>query len=268
MPDIASSVTAAAFTGLPSWRALVREFEAGDVPHCRAVSAPLAWHEPLLEALAGLYLTDRPDGGPVGEERLDWEGRLDREERLNWEGHPDLFVAGEAGKAPNIEACRSLIRDLALKPARAVRRLGVVMAADRLLLPAANSLLKLAEEPPSHACVLFLLEGNALLPTLRSRARFTALAGPMDVPSAPPPQGDAEWLRWVEEAKDPAGMAGDLAAWSAHAFRSGDVERAARIERLRVIAEAGKLSVPALCDLLTLALREELPFEHLFGDFR
>ena len=256
MPDIASSVTSAAFTGLPSWRALVREFEAGDVPHCRAVSAPLAWHEPLLEALAGFYLTDRHDGGPVGEERL------------NWEGHPDLFVAGESGKAPNVEACRSLIQDLALKPARAVRRLGVVMAADRLLLPAANSLLKLAEEPPSHACVLFLLEGNALLPTLRSRARFTALAGPMDVPSVPPPQGDAEWLRWVEGAKDPAGIAADLAAWSAHAFRSGDVERAARIERLRVIAEAGKLSVPALCDLLTLALREELPFEHLFGDFR
>ena len=255
-------MTSAAFTGLPSWRALVREFEAGDVPHCRAVSAPLAWHEPLLEALAGLYLTDRPDGGPIREGRLDWG------ERLNWEGHPDLFVAGEAGKAPNIEACRSLIQDLALKPARAVRRLGVVMAADRLLLPAANSLLKLAEEPPSHACILFLREGSALLPTLRSRARFTVLAGPIEVPAAPPPRDGAEWLSWVEGAKDAAGIAADLASWAAHAFRSGDVERAARLDRLRVIAEAGKLSVPALCDLLTLALREELPFEHLFGDFR
>lgn len=246
MPDIASPVTAAPFGELPSWRALVREFEAGDVPHCRAVSAPLAWHGALLEALARLYLSV----GAVGE------------------GHPDLFVAGEVGKAPNIEVCRSMIQELALKPVRAVRRLGAVMAADRLLLPAANSLLKLAEEPPSHACILFLLEGNALLPTLRSRARFTALAGPMDVPSATPPRGGAEWLHWVEEAKDAAGIAGDLASWSAHALRSGDVERAARLDRLRVIAEAGKLSVPALCDLLTLALREELPFEHLFGDFR
>lgn len=239
-------MTAASFSELASWRALVREFEAGDVPHCRAISAPLAWHGALLGALARLYLSD----GAAGE------------------GHPDLFVVGEVGKAPNIEACRSLIQDLALKPVLAVRRLGVVMAADRLLLPAANSLLKLAEEPPSHACILFLLEGNALLPTLRSRARFTVLAGPMDVAAAPPPRSDAEWLRWVEEAGDAAGMAGELAAWAVHAFRSGDVERAARLDRLRAIAEAGKLSVPALCDLLTLALREELPFEHLFGDFR
>ena len=250
MPGVASPVTSAPFSGLPSWRALVREFEAGDVPHCRAVSAPVAWHGALLEALAGLYLSGRPDGGPVGE------------------GHPDLLVAGEAGKAPNIEVCRSLIQDLALKPVLAVRRLGVVMAADRLLLPAANSLLKLAEEPPSHACILFLLEGSALLPTLRSRARFTVLAGPMEVPAVPPPRDGAAWLSWVEGAKDAAGIAADLASWAAHAFRSGDVERAARIDRLRVIAEAGKLSVPALCDLLTLALREELPFEHLFGDFR
>ena len=85
MPGVASPVTPAPFSGLPSWRALVREFEAGDVPHCRAVSAPAAWHGALLEALAGLYLSGRPDGGPAGE------------------GHPDLLVAGEAGKAPNIE---------------------------------------------------------------------------------------------------------------------------------------------------------------------
>ena len=250
MPGVASHVTPAPFLELPSWRALAREFEAGDVPHCRAVSAPAAWHGALLEALAGLYLSGRIDGVPAAE------------------GHPDLLVAGEAGKAPNIEACRSLIQDLALKPVLAVRRLGVVMAADRLLLPAANSLLKLAEEPPAHACILFLLEGSALLPTLRSRARFTVLAGPMEVPAAPPPRGGAEWLSWVEGAKDAAGIAADLASWAAHAFRSGDMERAARLDRLRVIAEAGKLSVPALCDLLTLALREELPFEHLFGDFR
>ena len=246
MPDIAASVTSA-FLTLPPWQALVREFEAGDVPHCRAVSAPLAWHGALLEPLARLYLSP---GGSVGEE------------------HPDLLVAGEVGKAPNIEACRSLIQELALKPVLSVRRLGVVMSADRLLPPAANSLLKLAEEPPSHACILLLLEGGALLPTLRSRARLTVLSGPLDVPAARPPQSDAEWLRWVEEAKEAGAVAGDLASWSAHALRSGDAERAARFDRLRTIAESGKLSVPVVCDLLTLALREELPFEHLFGDFR
>ena len=152
-------MTPAPFLELPSWRALAREFEAGDMPHCRAVSAPAAWHGALLEALAGLYLSGRIDGVPAAE------------------GHPDLLVAGEAGKAPNIEACRSLIQDLALKPVLAVRRLGVVMAADRLLLPAANSLLKLAEEPPAHACILFLLEGSALRPTRSARGIWSAPHG-------------------------------------------------------------------------------------------
>lgn len=247
MSDIPAPVSVLPFEDLPAWRGLLSEFERGDVPHCRALSAPLSWHEALLRALAPLYLAS---GGPVGE------------------GHPDLFVVGEVGKAPNIEACRALIQDLALKPVRSARRLGVVMAADRLLLPAANSLLKLAEEPPSHACILFLLEGTALLPTLRSRARLSVLAGPLEVEGVPPPRDDAEWLRWVGEAGDAAAISGDLAAWRVHTLRSGDVELAARFERLRLIVESGKLSVPVFCDLLTLALREELPFEHLFGDFR
>ena len=65
----------------------------------------------------------------------------------------------------------------------------------------------------------------------------------MEVPAVPPLRDGAAWLSWVEGAKDAAGIAVDLASWAAHVFRSGDVERAARIDRLRVIAEAGKLSV-------------------------
>lgn len=191
-------------------------------------------------------------------------------------GHPDLLIAGEVNKAPDIAACRTLAQDLALKPVSAPRgedvprRLGVVMAADRLLLPAANSLLKLAEEPPSHACILFLLEGNGLLPTLRSRARFTALSAPLEVEASPPPANSAGWLTWLEAAreKDALGVASDLGGWAAWALAQGDVPLAARLERLRLIAGTKNLSVPMLCDLLILALREELPFEHLFGDFR
>ena len=142
------------FEALCAWRTLEEECAAGDVPHCRAVSAPLVWHPALLERLARLTLNVGPDApSPVRE------------------GHPDLVVAGEVGRAPDVAACRTLIQDLALKPAASVRRLGVVLSADQLLLPAANSLLKLAEEPPSHACLLFLLEGGVILPTLRSRAR-------------------------------------------------------------------------------------------------
>ena len=234
------------FGGMPAWRGLVAEFEAGDMPHCRAVSAPLAWHAALLERIACLCL---------------------EVEAISQDGHPDLLVAGEFDKAPDIAACRGLIRDLPLKPVSAPRRLGVVLAAGRLLLPAANSLLKLAEEPPSHACILFLLEGGNLLPTLRSRARFTVLSQNLETEAAPPPMSDAEWLEWLPEAKDAAVVAIALASWGTWAQRRGDALLAAKLERIRLIAETKNLSAPMLCDLLILALREELPIEHLFGDF-
>lgn len=254
MPDLVVDVApsgGAGFESLPAWRGVAREFEVGDIPHCRAVSAPLEWHPALLERLARLTLGLGPDApSPVDS------------------GHPDLLVAGEVNKAPDIAACRTLGQDLALRPVSAPRRLGVVMAADRLLLPAANSLLKLAEEPPSHACILFLLEGNGLLPTLRSRARFTALSAPLEVEASPPPERDAEWVAWLEgaKAKDALAVASDLGGWAAWALSQGDALRADRLERLRLIAETKNLSVSMLCDLLILALREELPFEHLFGD--
>ena len=254
MPDIAVDVTA--FAGLPEWRETEREFAAGDVPHCRAISAPAVWHTAILDRIARLTLELSPtDPSPFES------------------GHPDLVVAGdiEAGKAPDIDACRNLIRDLALKPVSAPRRLGAVMFADRLLLPAANSLLKLAEEPPSYACVLFIMEdGGRFLPTLRSRARFTALNAPIEITASPPPSGDSEWLAWIEtaRAKDAETIAASLASWGAWAISKGDFAAADRTERLRVIAETKNLSAPMLCDLLILALKEEIPFEHLFSDFR
>ena len=153
--------------------------------------------------------------------------------------------------------------------AASVRRLGVVLSADQLLPSAANSLLKLAEEPPSHACLLFLLEGGVILPTLRSRARFTVLAAPAAAEGAAPPSSDGEWLAWVEGARGgDVPVVAALASWATWALRRGDAPQAAKLDRLRTIAETKNLSVPMLCDLLILALREELPFEHLFGNFR
>ena len=225
------------------------------MPHCRAVSAPVEWHAALLSALARLYLCLEGTGSDGCPGCAAWSaGR-----------HPDLFVAGDVSKAPAIDDCRALIQELALKPVASRRRLGVVMSADRLLLPAANSLLKTAEEPPSHACVLFLLEGGRLLPTLRSRSRFTLLSSRIFSEGARPPKENAEWLDWLGTQKGDD-VAVTLARWATHALGEGDVGRAAKAERLRLIAEQEKLSDAMLRDLLILALKEELPFEHIFGN--
>ncbi|NLL37398.1 MAG: DNA polymerase III subunit delta' [Fretibacterium sp.] len=243
------------FTSRPAWLRLRKEFEAGDVGHCRAVSAPAEWHPALLTALARLYLCSAGTGQDACPGCSAWSSGT----------HPDLLVAGQPDRPPNIDECRTLVRELALRPVSAPRRLGVVPSADRLLLPAANSLLKVAEEPPSHACVLFLLEGGGLLPTLRSRARFTVLAAPDFTEGTPVPEGDAAWLDWLRGQKGPE-VPALLAQWATHALRGRDLGLAARADRLRLMAEQGKLSEPMLCDLLILAIKEELPFEHIFDD--
>ena len=135
-----------------------------DVPHCRAIAAPAKLHTEITETLARLILgTYRPS-------------------------HPDLLVTGTEDKAPNIDMCRQLIDDIALKPLEAPRRLGVILNADTLNKNAANSLLKLAEEPPAHAFLLFLMEdGRLFLPTLKSRSRFSTISLKDDESSHPLP---------------------------------------------------------------------------------
>jgi DNA polymerase-3 subunit delta' len=185
--------------------------------------------------------------------------------------HPDLIVVGEFDKAANVEACRGLIKELHLKPVEAKRRLGAVLAADRLLPHAANSLLKVAEEPPSHGCLFFLMEGGDFLPTLRSRSRFTTLTAPPsegEAESRPLPDGEEEWLEWLKNLKDDEDIPGILSLWVSHFLGVGKQETAARVEKLRLLVLQKKLSQTMTCDLLILALKEDLPFEHILGGLR
>ena len=143
------------------WQEILRETEAGNIPHSRAISAPVSFHDEIIATLSRLILGSyRPS-------------------------HPDLLIIGTADKAapigeygkPNYDySCRWLIDNIALKPMEGKRRLAVIECADKLNKSAGNSLLKLAEEPPEHAYLLFLMEDARLfLPTLRSRSRFTAI---------------------------------------------------------------------------------------------
>jgi DNA polymerase-3 subunit delta' len=251
------------FGELPSWHDVLATFAKGSVPHCWAVAAPAEWHASLRDALSRLYLCDAGQGGDGCQGCRGWlrnpQGLL---------AHPDLTIVGEIDKAGNVEACRALIKELFLKPAAAKRRLGIVLAADKLLAHAANSLLKIAEEPPTHACLLFLLEGDNLLPTLRSRSRFTTLTAPLSSVSSPMPCEEREWLQWLQNLKDGDDIPGLLSSWTEHCLQGGDLESAAKAEKLRLLVLQKKLSQTMACDLLILTLKEELPFEHIFGGFR
>ena len=241
MSDLAVNVT---------WQEILRETKAGDIPHCRAIAAPLKYHDEIIEILAGIILGSyRPN-------------------------HPDLLITGDINKAPSIDLCRNLINEIAVKPLESNKRLGVIMNSDKLLPPAANSLLKLAEEPPEHACLLFLMEDSRLfLPTLRSRSRFNALISREDNDSKPMPQNAFDWVEWLAGTRkgsaDIDTIINDLTSWVNYALSEKNFILAERIEKLRLIAERRNLSLPQLCDIIILTLREENIYcENLLDDFR
>jgi DNA polymerase-3 subunit delta' len=252
VPDLSSVLNgqkapgAFVFESLPAWLDIKDAFRKNAVPHCWAVKAPLEWHGDILNVMSKLYL------GHEGWSR---------------DSHPDMVVVGDFDKPGNIDACRSMIRELSMKPVAAERRLGVLPAADKLLAGAANSLLKIAEEPPPHACLLFLLEGNDLLPTLKSRSRFSVLAAPLLFAPVPAPVGEAQWADRLVSFKDDEDMADVLSSWTSHYLQAGDVASAARTDRLRLLVRQKKLSQTMVRDLLTLTLKEGLPFEPIFGGF-
>ena len=226
MSDLSANVT---------WNEILRETKEGNIPHCRAVAAPSKFHQEIIKALAEIIL---------GSFR---------------EAHPDLLIIGSNDKAPDISMCRDLINDIALKPFEAEKRLGVVMNADKLLLPAANSLLKLSEEPPEHAYILFLMEdGRLLLPTLKSRSRFNVLIFNEQSESRQMPMNESEWIEWLEKSRkiDLDEIIKDIEAWANFETERKNFILAEIIERLKIIAAKKNLSVPVLCDIILMTLKE------------
>lgn len=240
------------FMDLPEFKLLERDFESGNISHCVAITANLNWHLDIVYALAEKFLG------------------LSKSILKN---NNDLIILGELDKAPNIEACRNLINNIALKPVNGDRRLAVILAADKLLKPAANSLLKLAEEPPDYACILFMLDinGRKLMPTLKSRARNVLLKLNLrNKLKSDYNIKDFDWLDFAVKFRNldylkAAEVLSDLAALN---LEAGDVKSAVRFERLRLIASQRRLSGALLCDLVILAMKEDMPFERLFDDIQ
>lgn len=91
--------------------------------------------------------------------------------------HPDLFRFESSKETLKIEQMRELQSAAALAPVLGGRRVVILEDAERLTLPAANSLLKILEEP-SDSLLFILTAGSphSLLSTIISRCRVFALA--------------------------------------------------------------------------------------------
>lgn len=94
--------------------------------------------------------------------------------------HPDLRVisagrseSGTERRAVGIDQIRELKREAAYGPYEGPRKVFVVEDAEAMRAEAANSLLKIVEEPPAGIVIILISESTtALLPTLVSRSQF------------------------------------------------------------------------------------------------
>lgn len=87
---------------------------------------------------------------------------------------PDLYLFRPEGKLGlhSIESIRMLREEVYLPPFQAKQKVFVIFAADRMLPPSANALLKTFEEPPSTSTILLVTSHpEKLLLTVRSRCQ-------------------------------------------------------------------------------------------------
>lgn len=113
-------------------------------------------------------------------------------------------------------------------------------------------------------------DSRLFLPTLRSRAQLIKLKSTESITPHPCPQSTKDWTEWLGKTRkdsDPEAMAEELESWSEYALNSGDVYTAERAEKLKIIASKKNLSVPMLCDIILLTLKErEMNNEYILDD--
>lgn len=95
--------------------------------------------------------------------------------------HPDLLAVGleEEGRQITVDQIRAIGGFLALRPHTASHKVVLIAPADAMNLAAANSLLKVLEEPPAGSVLVLVSSRIARLPaTIRSRCAAVAFGVP------------------------------------------------------------------------------------------
>jgi len=106
-------------------------------------------------------------------DREKWPADKRNEDPLLFSSHPDFVTFPPDGplRQITIEQMRLLKERAQFQPLHGARRLFLIDHIDRANEQAANSLLKILEEPPEHLIVMMTAENPYdLLPTIRSRA--------------------------------------------------------------------------------------------------
>ena len=170
-------------------------------------------------------------------EREKWPADKRNDDPLLFASHPDFLTFPPDGplRQLSIEQMRLLKERAQFKPLHGARRVFLIDHIDRANEQAANSLLKILEEPPEHLILLLAAENPYdLLPTIRSRVVSFHLAplSNADMQAFAASRGLAEVERRVALAAGSPGLAVsmDLEVY--------DERRTAMLKLLEVAAES------------------------------
>ncbi|MCS7198134.1 MAG: hypothetical protein NZ930_05605 [Candidatus Bipolaricaulota bacterium] len=92
--------------------------------------------------------------------------------------HPDLTWVSKSGKRISIDQVRDLQQKAVYPPVEAPKKIYVIESVEDLSLEAANSLLKILEDPPRYLVFILLAKSMNILPTILSRCQIVKLPTP------------------------------------------------------------------------------------------
>ena len=104
------------------------------------------------------------------------QGQMDHLRLIETGNHPDVAIVEPEGARIRIDQIRGLQDKFALRSYAGYWKVGIIAGAETMTAAAANSLLKLLEEPSGKAVIMLLAESQSqLLPTIVSRCQIIAL---------------------------------------------------------------------------------------------
>jgi len=151
--------------------ALARSLEVGRLSHAYLLIGPQGIGKRLLALNLAAALNCAEEAKPCGE--------CSQCRRATEGKHADVQVIsvlteleGPGRKVISIDQIKEMQQAAGLQPFEGSRRVFIIDGAEHLSADAANSLLKLLEEPPAAVCLVLLATSEEeVLPTIRSRCR-------------------------------------------------------------------------------------------------
>src|SRR5271170_7124004 len=160
---------------------LQRSLERNRLAHAYLFSGnALAGLEDMARTLAKTLNCLSPPRRTASHLALDCCDACDNCRRIDHFNHPDvLWVRPEMkSRVILIDQMRELMQMVNLKPTVAEFKVGIIVAADRLTLQAANAFLKTLEEPPAKSILILVsTEPQRILETVLSRCLRLGFAG-------------------------------------------------------------------------------------------